>query len=80
MKISGFAFMRNAVKYGFPFMEATNSILPMIDEFVVNVGKSVDGMRELIQGIYDSRIKILVSVWDASLKNDGQIFWIEQDI
>jgi hypothetical protein len=80
MKISGFTFIRNAVKYDFPVVEAINSILPIVDEFVVNVGKSVDGTLELIRNINDPRIKIVESVWDESLKKDGKIFGIQQDI
>lgn len=80
MKISGFTFIRNAVKYDFPVAEAINSILPIVDEFVVNVGKSEDETLDLIQSINDPRIKIVESVWDESLKKDGRIFGIQQDI
>lgn len=62
MKISGFTFIRNAVKYDFPVLEAINSILPIVDEFIVNVGKSDDGTFELIHKINDPRIKIVESV------------------
>ncbi len=80
MKVSGFTFIRNAVKYDFPVVEAITSILPIVDEFVVNVGKSDDLTLRLIQSIHDPRIKIVESVWDESLQKDGQIFGIQQDI
>lgn len=80
MKISGFTFCRNVVKFDFPIVEAITSILPMVDEFVVNVGKSEDETLRVIQAINDPRIKIVESVWDESLRKDGRIFGIQQDI
>jgi hypothetical protein len=80
MKISGFTFCRNVVKFDFPVVEAITSILPIVDEFVVNVGKSEDETLEVIQSINDRRMKIVESVWDESLRKDGRIFGIQQDI
>ena len=42
MKISGFTIVRNAVKYNYPAVESILSILPLCDEFIVNVGDSDD--------------------------------------
>ncbi len=80
MKISGFTFCRNVVKFDFPVVEAITSILPIVDEFVVNVGKSEDETLEVIQSIKDRRMKIVESVWDESLRKDGRIFGIQQDM
>lgn len=74
MKISGFTFCRNAVKYDYPVVESITSALPLCDEFIVNVGRCDDGTLELIQSIRDSRIKIIESVWDESLRKDGLIY------
>src|SRR3990172_8381172 len=73
MKVSGFTFCRNMIKYDFPIVESIRSILPIVDEFIVNVGKSEDHTLELIQSIGDSKIKIIESVWDESLRKDGLI-------
>lgn len=35
MKVSGFTFIRNAVQYDFPIVEAVTSVLPIVDEFIV---------------------------------------------
>ena len=43
MKVSGFTFVRNVVKYDYPVVESIRSILPVVDEFIVNVGWCVDG-------------------------------------
>ena len=42
MKVCGFTFIRNAIKYDYPVVEAITSILPICDKFVVAVGKSED--------------------------------------
>ncbi len=74
MKISGFTFCRNAIKYDYPIVESIQSILPIVDEFIVNIGNSEDETLKLIQSIGDPKIRIIESVWDESLKKDGLIF------
>jgi len=66
MKISGFTIVRNAVKYQYPVVESIRSILPICDEFIVNVGDSEDGTCELIRSIGDCRIRIFENSWDLS--------------
>ncbi len=74
MKVSGFTFIRNAVRYDFPVIEAITSTLPIVDEFIVNVGKSDDGTLDLIRSIPSGKVRIVESVWDESLKKDGLIY------
>lgn len=74
MKVSGFTFCRNAVKYDYPILESIRSVLPLCDEFIVNVGRCDDGTSELIQSIQDPKIMIVESVWDDSLRKDGLIY------
>ncbi|GJL50714.1 MAG: hypothetical protein NPIRA01_19410 [Nitrospirales bacterium] len=80
MKVSGFTFIRNAVKYDFPIIEAIQSALPIVDEFIVNVGNSEDDTLELIRSLDDKRIKIVESIWDETLKQDGRVLGMQQDI
>jgi len=80
MKVSGFTFCKNVVKFDFPVLEAITSILPVVDEFIVNVGKSEDETLDVIRSLKDDRIRIVESVWDETLKADGRIFGIQQDI
>ena len=79
MKISGFTIVRNAVKYDYPVIESINSILPIVDEFIVSVGKSDDGTLQLIQSIQSPKIKIIESIWDDSLREGGKILAVETD-
>jgi hypothetical protein len=77
MKVSGFTIARNAVKFDYPVVEAITSILPLCDEFIVNVGQCDDGTLELIQSIKSPKIKIVRSVWDDSLREGGKLLAIE---
>ena len=74
MRLSGFTFCRNAVRYDYPAVESIRSILPIVDEFVVNVGRCDDGTLELIRSIGDPKIRIVESVWDETLRKDGLIY------
>lgn len=74
MRVSGFSICRNGVKFDFPIVETIRSALPIVDEFVVNVGQSDDGTLDLIKGIGSDKIRIVESFWDDSMKKDGLIF------
>jgi glycosyltransferase involved in cell wall biosynthesis len=77
MKVVGFSFIRNAIQYDYPIVEAIASILPLCDEIVVAVGSSDDATLALIQKInadFDtSKIKIIETVWDDTLREGGQV-------
>ena len=81
MKVSGFTFIRNAIKFDYPVVEAIKSILPVCDNFIVAVGNSDDNTLELIQNIDKQKIKIIETVWDDSLemKKGGKVFASETD-
>ncbi len=74
MKVSGFTFCRNAVLYDYPVVESIRSILPIVDEFIVNVGRCNDGTLERIRSIGDPKVRIVESVWDETLRKDGLIY------
>ena len=73
MKVSGFSFIKNAVKFDYPVIEAITSILPVCDEFVVAVGKSDDDTLNYIKSINSSKIRIIETVWDDSLREGGRV-------
>jgi len=74
MKVSGFTYMRNSFKYGYPVIESIKSILPICDEFIAVVGQSDDGTREAIEAIGSDKIRIIDSVWDDGLIKGGKVF------
>jgi len=73
MKVSGFTFIRNAIKFDYPVVEAITSILPVCDEFVVAVGNSEDETEELIHSIGSLKIKIVRTTWDDALREGGRV-------
>jgi len=77
MKVSGFTFVRNAVKFDYPIVEAITSILPLCDEFIVCLGNSDDCTESLIKSIASDKIKIVHSVWDDSLRKGGRVLAVE---
>ena len=78
--ISGFTFCRNAISLGYPFLESISSILPIVDEFIVNVGKSTDSTLEEIQKMGHSKIKIVESVWNETQKTDARVLQQQANI
>jgi len=79
MQVTGFSFIRNAILYDYPIIEAIQSILPICDNFVIAVGKSDDKTLELIQNISSQKIEIIETVWDDSLRMGGQVLAQETD-
>ncbi len=79
MKVSGFTFIRNAIKYDYPVVEAIKSVLPLVDDFYVAVGNSEDDTLGLIAAIDPDKIKIINSIWDDSLREGGRVLALETD-
>lgn len=72
MKVTGFTFIRNAIKLDYPIVEAIQSILPICDEVVVAVGNSEDETLALVKGLGD-KIRIIETVWDDNLREGGKV-------
>lgn len=79
MKVTGFTIARNVVKYDYPIVEAITSILPVCDEFVVAVGNSEDNTQDVIKAIDPTKIRIIETTWDDSLRARGRTFALETD-
>lgn len=79
MKVTGFTFIRNAIIYDYPIVEAIKSILPICDDFIVAVGKSDDATLELINKIAPGKIRVLETIWDDSLREGGRVLADETD-
>lgn len=81
MKVTGFTFIRNAIKLDYPVVESIRSVLPVCDDFVVAVGDSDDDTMGLIRSIDEKKIRIVESVWDESpeMKKGGRILAAETD-
>ena len=74
MKVSAFTFIKNGELLGYPFLQSINSILPIVDEFVINVGKSEDNTLDLIKSIPSSKIRIIESIWNNQMQDQGYVY------
>ena len=74
MKISAFTFIKNGQILGYPFLQSIQSILSIVDEFVINVGESEDETLKLIQSIKDKKIRIIESKWNDSMMDRGYVY------
>jgi hypothetical protein len=79
MKVSGFTFVKNAVKYGYPLSESVRSLLPLVDEMIICAGDSEDGTNDLIKSLGSHKIKVVHSVWNNSLREGGKVLAVETD-
>ena len=77
MKVTGFSFVRNAIKYDYPVVESIQSILSLCDEFVLVVGNSDDDTLSLVKKIDRHKIRIIPSIWDDSLRRGGKVLAAE---
>jgi len=66
MTISGFTMGKNALKLYYPMKQAIQSILPIVDEFIVVLGDSDadDTTKAEVESIGDPKIKIIETKWD----------------
>lgn len=80
MKISGFTFIKNGLTLGYPVKESIQSILPLCDEIVINVGfddpdlLNDDGTYEYLRDNFiGDKFKFLKNYWDPKKTKDGLI-------
>jgi glycosyltransferase involved in cell wall biosynthesis len=73
MKVSGFTIVRDGVRFAYPFVESIQSILPLVDEFVVMAGDSQDETTRRLQSIGSDKLKVFDSVWDEKLRRGGRV-------
>ena len=77
MQVSGFTFVRNATLLDYPLENSIRSLLPLVDELVVNVPESEDDTLKRVRKIGDSRIKIFESDWNRSMRSGGLILSLQ---
>ena len=82
MKISGFSMGKNAHKLYYPLRYAIESILPLVNEFVVALGDSDedDTTREEILKIKSPKIRIIDTIWDIEKYPSGMEHAHQTDI
>ena len=74
MKVSAFTFIKNGQILGYPFLQSINSVLSIVDEFIINVGDCEDDTMELIQSIKNNKIRIIESKWSEVMHDRGYVY------
>ena len=74
MKVSAFTFIKNGEILGYPFLQSIQSVLPIVDEFIVNVGESEDDTLALVKSIANSKIRIIESKWNETMQDRGYVY------
>ena len=79
-KISGFTIIRHGCKFDYPFMESLRSLVPLVDEIVINVGigddETLAKIREFSAGPGQNKVKWFESLWpldDPEKRRGGKI-------
>lgn len=73
MKVSGFTILRNGVRFAYPFEESIRSLLPLVDELHVGVGKSEDDSLERVLAIDSPKLRVFETEWDMSRREGGRL-------
>ncbi len=82
MTISGYTFVRNAVKLSYPLKESILSILDLVDEFVIVYceGDEDDNTLEDIKSIGNDKIRIVEAKWDPEKFTKNTLYSYLSDV
>lgn len=80
MRVSGFTLVRNGTKFDYPYLESLRSLLPLVDELIINVGVGDDPTLEILKTFVEQegcgKITIFESQWpldNPEKRRGGQI-------
>ncbi len=80
MTVSGFTLVRNGSCFDYPYLESLRSLLPLVDELIVNVGigddDTLERIREFAANQGEGKVTIIESHWpldDPEAKKGGLI-------
>jgi glycosyltransferase involved in cell wall biosynthesis len=73
MKVSGFTFLRNGQRLGYPFVASIRSLLPLVDEFVIALGPCSDDTEIMVREIGDPKIRIIPTQWNERIRGDYSV-------
>jgi len=80
MKISGFTILRHGTKFDYPYLESLRSLLPLVDELVINVGIGEDDTLAVLKKFAaeegGGKVVLFESHWpldDPEKRKGGQI-------
>ncbi|MGY8770727.1 MAG: hypothetical protein ACKVH8_20140 [Pirellulales bacterium] len=73
MRVSGFTIIRDGVRLGYPFVESIKSLLPLVDELIVNVGDCTDETMAVLRSIDTDKLVIFETPWDPAMQQAGEV-------
>jgi hypothetical protein len=73
MKVCGFSIAYNALRYGYPIEASLRSMLPLVDELILNIGEGDDDTWNLVQSMREPKIRAFRSWWDPNLRVGGYL-------
>ncbi|MBO0613247.1 MAG: hypothetical protein RL122_967 [Pseudomonadota bacterium] len=74
MKVSACTFIRNGQILGYPFVESIQSVLPIVDEFVIVVGQGDDDTLSVLQNLNEPKIRLIETVWNDHMRVKGYVY------
>lgn len=82
MRISGFSMVRNATKIQYPVRQSIESLLPLVDEFCLALGKGDedDYTEEEVKKIGSDKVKIIHTDWDIEKYPRGMVHAQQTDV
>jgi hypothetical protein len=63
VKVSGFTILRHAGALGYPFIQSIQSVLPLVDEFIVAIADDDAETASAVEALNDTRITIVRTAW-----------------
>jgi glycosyltransferase involved in cell wall biosynthesis len=73
MQVSGFTFLRNGQRLGYPFVASIRSVLPLVDEFVIALGPCDDDTEKMLRDLGEPKIRIVPTQWNECLRSDYSV-------
>lgn len=75
-KIYGFSFLKDGVRYDYPFKEAFASLSSIASKTYVALGQNDDGTKEELEKL--PHLQLIHTIWDMSLLGKGGVIFSEQ--
>jgi glycosyltransferase involved in cell wall biosynthesis len=70
MKVSGFTFLRDGQRLGYPFIASIRSLLPLVNELVIALGPCTDDTEAMVRAIGDPKIRLIPTQWNERMRGD----------
>lgn len=70
MRVSGFTLVRNGTLFDYPFLQSFRSLLPLVDDFVINVGIGDDDTLDYVRSFTEEEGKGKVTFFESNWQID----------